>query len=483
MVNAGGTSEGKSAGAGGGRALALVVDDEPQVRDFVAAILREYGWQVDEAGTAERAFEMLSENSYALVFCDVMLSGRGAEGFDVLRRVTREQPGTRIVLMTGYGSAEGAFDATAGGAYEYLLKPFGVEEVKNVADAVLERLAPSRRGKAEGLAHPSDLGLVGRSVTFVEVMKLVGRLAATNLPVMITGESGTGKEVVARAVHRRGERAGRAFVAINCGALPSELIESELFGHTRGSFTGAERDRAGLFEEADGGTLFLDEITETTPAFQAKLLRALQEGEVRRVGSNRTQRVDVRVIAATNRDPEAEVEGGRLRQDLFYRLNTVTLRLPPLRERREDVMPLARHFAARARAGDPQALHFSREAVAALEAYDWPGNVRELENAVARAAALCDHTVRAEDLPDRVRRHRDAPAAAVVKEGGRAGEDTVFVMREWASLSEVEGRYVARALRHTGGNKQAAARLLGVDRKTLQRMLNRHSAAGEITSD
>src|SRR5919198_2729174 len=199
--------------------------------------------------------------------------------------------------------------------------------------------------------YASDIDLIGVSAAFIEVMKQVGRVAATNLPVLVAGESGTGKEVVARALHRRSRRAARPFVAVNCGAIPSELIESELFGHVRGSFTGATSDRAGLFEEADGGTVFLDEITETTPAFQVKLLRALQEGEIRRVGSNRTQRVDVRVIAASNRDVEMEVANGRFRQDLLYRLNAVTLKLPPLRERREDIVPLARRFAERVRSG------------------------------------------------------------------------------------------------------------------------------------
>ena len=464
--------------AGRTPARALVVDDEPQVRRFVAEILREDGWQVEEAATAERAFELLGDKAYALVFCDVMLPG-GAEGFDVLRRVTRERPGTHIVLMTGYGSAAGALDATAGGAYEYLLKPFAVADVLDVSASVRGRLEGGGRAPAGGeeetdYVHTSDLSLIGRSGAFVRVMKLVGRLAATSLPVLITGESGTGKEVVARAIHRRSARAGRAFVAVNCAAIPEELIESELFGHVRGSFTGAERDRAGLFEEADGGTLFLDEITETAPAFQVKLLRVLQDGETRRVGSNRTQKVDVRVIAASNRDPAAGLAQRRLRQDLLYRLNTVSLHLPPLRERRKDVLPLARYFAARARAPGAPPLHFSREAARLLEAYDWPGNIRELENAVARAAALCDHTVRAEDLSERIRHYRAAPAPAPGerRDGAQAGVGEQG--EAWPPLSEVEARYVARVLRHTGGNKQAAARILRVDRKTLQRMISRH---------
>ncbi|MET0647459.1 MAG: sigma-54 dependent transcriptional regulator, partial [Pyrinomonadaceae bacterium] len=270
-------------------------------------------------------------------------------------------------------------------------------------------------------------------------------------------------------------------VAVNCGAVPSELIESELFGHVRGAFTGAERDRRGLLQEADGGTILLDEITETTPAFQVKLLRALQEGEIRRVGSNHTLRVDSRVIAATNRDVEREVKEGRFRQDLFYRLNAVTLHLPPLRERREDIMPMARHFAGRScPAGDP--VSFARDAVRALVSYDWPGNIRELENAVIRAVALCDRLIRPEDLPDRVREAAAAHEHAAALRAGAPGAheepapDAALAPTEepLVSLSELEGRHIARALAHTGGNKQAAARLLGIDRTTLQRMIKRH---------
>ena len=319
--------------------------------------------------------------------------------------------------------------------------------------------------------YTSDIDLVGTSSAFVEVMKLVGRVAPTNLPVLITGESGTGKEIVARAIHRRSRRAAYSFVDVNCGALPAELIESELFGHMRGAFTGAERDHAGLWEEADQGTIFLDEITETTLAFQVKLLRALQQGEIRRVGATRNLQLDVRVIAATNRQLEPEIEAGRFRQDLLYRLNAVTIHLPPLRERRADILPLARLFAARARLLEDAPVTFSSEALRLLEAYPWPGNVRELENAVVRAAALCDHVVRPEDLPERVRTGAAAPPTEVV---ARTDESAPGAGVEWLSLAEAEGRYVARVLQHTNGNKHAAARLLEVDRKTINRMIERH---------
>lgn len=455
---------------------ALVIDDDEQVRQFVSTVLREDGWNVAEAETAEHAYEMLNERRWSLVFCDVVLGGE--DGFAVLRRFTREQPAAQVVLMTGHGSAVGALDAAAFGAYDYLLKPFGIAEVQTLAGAVRERIITRRAHAARDKSadkqprgYISDIDLVGRSAAFVNLMKLVGRVAPTDLPMLITGESGTGKEVVARAIHRRSRRAAQPFIAVNCGALPAELIESELFGHVRGAFTGAERDRRGLWEEADGGTVFLDEITETTPAFQVKLLRALQDGEIRRVGSNQTQRVDVRVIAASNRDVETEVSQGRFRQDLLYRLNAVTINLPPLRERPEDILPLAKRFAERVRSSDETPITFSRAALRLLEQYSWPGNIRELENAVVRAAALCDHTVRPEDLPERVRKISDA--ASTFSETATPAPATH--QEQWLSLAEVEKRYVARVLEHTGGNKQAAARLLGIDRKTIERMVKRYN--------
>jgi DNA-binding NtrC family response regulator len=457
---------------------ALVIDDDPQVRQFVSTVLRDDGWSVAEAETAEHAYEMLEERPWSLVFCDVMLGGE--DGFAVLRRFTEEKPDAQVILMTGHGSAVGALDAAALGAYDYLMKPFGSTEVQVLANSVRERVisrnahAATVRGKKEeklSQGYISDIDLVGRSTAFVNLMKLVGRVAPTDLPVLITGESGTGKEVVARAVHRRSRRVHKPFIAVNCGAIPSELIESELFGHVRGAFTGAERDRRGLWEEADGGTVFLDEITETTPAFQVKLLRALQEGEIRRVGSNQTQRVDVRVIAASNRDAEVEVSKGNFRQDLLYRLNAVTISLPPLRERVEDIQPLAKRFAERVRPQGDAPITFTRAAIRLLEEYSWPGNIRELENAVVRASALCDHAVRPEDLPERVRRSPEAS----IGDTEEAAQSAIAGPEEWITLEEMEKRYVARVLAHTGGNKQAAARLLDVDRKTIERMIKRYN--------
>jgi DNA-binding NtrC family response regulator len=458
---------------------ALVVDDNDLLRSNVVEVLRDDGWEVSEAVSAEEAFEMLHQGNWALVFCDVRLSDKSdEEGYAVLRRFTQEQPEAQIVLMTGHGSAVGALDAVASGAYDYLMKPFDVEDVRRISRAVRRGIDKRARPGITGELPPppvytSDIDLIGVSAAFVEVMKLVGRVASTNLPVLITGESGTGKEIVACAIHRRSPRAAKPFVAVNCGAIPSELIESELFGHVRGSFTGATVDRRGLWQEADGGTVFLDEIAETSLAFQVKLLRTLQEGEIRRVGSNQTQRVDVRVIAATNRDADLEMREGRFRQDLLYRLNAVTLHLPPLRERREDILPLAKYFAGRMTPQGEPPFSFSRDAVRLLEDYDWPGNIRELENAIVRAAALCDQVIRPEDLPERVRnfsgsRLDQASARVAPQEKEDADEELL-------SLAEVEGRHIFRVLARTGGNKQAAARALGIDRTTLQRKLERYN--------
>lgn len=455
---------------------ALVIDDEQPVRDFVCTVLENDGWKVARAASAEEAFEMLGQENWSVVFCDVMLGG--VDGFAVLRRFKEDLPETKVVLMTGHGNAVGALDATAFGAYDYLLKPFGVEDLQSLSAALRDQITSRSHRISVGrraTTYRSDIDLVGRSHAFIEVMKQVGRVAATNLPVLLTGESGTGKELVASTLHRRSGRADNIFVAVNCGAIPAELIEAELFGHVKGSFTGADRDRRGLWEEADGGTVFLDEITETSLAFQVKLLRVLQEGEVRPVGSNQTQRVNVRVIASSNRDVEAEVKAGRFRDDLFYRLNAVSIVLPPLRERREDIPPLAQTFADRVYSLGP-AVRFSSAALDLLQRYSWPGNIRELENAVVRAAAMCDGLIRVQDLPERIRKYEErAGSKSTNQTGSQTGEMAPEEKQEWRSLAEIEGRHVARVLAHTAGNKQAASRVLGVDRKTLDRMIKRHN--------
>lgn len=337
-----------------------------------------------------------------------------------------------------------------------------------------ERLQSSSPAKRWAASQP-DLDLVGRSQAFIEVMEQVGRVLDTNYPLLLTGESGTGKKLVASAIHHRSNRSDKPFVAVNCGAIPAELIDAELFGHVAGSLTGFDRDRRGLWEEADGGTVFLDEITETTLSFQVKLLHTLQVGEICRVGSNETQKVDVRVIAASSRKVDQEVDAGRFDNDLFSRLKTVSVMLPPLRERPEDISTLAQSFADRVYSLSPS-VKFSPEALALLKRYSWPGNIRELENAVVRAVAMCDGTIRVKDLPQRVRNYTqknpDPSSIATAANGERPRE-------EWVPLAEIEARYVAEVLEHTRGNKQAAARVLAVDRKTLDRMIKRHNIDSE----
>ena len=452
---------------------ALVIDDEPQVSGFISQALRAEGWSVCEARTAEEAFEKLTEQKWLLVFCDVILGG--TDGYAVLRQFSEKLPEARVVLMTGHGSAVGALDATAHGAYDYLIKPFTIDDILNIATAVGEQHqhhTKSKNAKAQSssLDYISDIPLIGKSPKFVECLKMVGRVATTNLPVLITGESGTGKEVVALAIHQRSNRASGAFVPLNCGAIPVELIESELFGHAKGSFTGADRERVGLWEEASGGTLFLDEITETSLMFQVKLLRALQQGEIRRVGSNQSKRLDVRIIAATNRDIDEEVRENRFRQDLMYRLNAVNIHLPPLRERIEDIPLLARHFAKQIRPPNSPPLRFSTAALEILKNCNWQGNIRELENAVLTAASLCDDVVYPEHLPQRIRLSARKPLAPEPSDSP-AGQRV-----EWITLADLVAGYGAEVLAHTGGNKQSAARILNIDRKTLARILKRNES-------
>ena len=456
---------------------ALVIDDETQIRTLVAEVLRSDGWEVSEAGTAEKAFQMLHEQPWKLVFCDVVLGG--PNGYEVLRRFAQEQQDARFVLMTGHGSAAGALDATAIGAYDYLVKPFSIDDILRIAQDVraqyksFSKYIPTQENDHSG--YVSDIPLIGKSPKFVECLKLVGRVAGTSLTVLIAGQSGTGKEVVARAIHQRSKRSSGNFVTVNCGAIPVELIESELFGHAKGSFTGADRERVGLWEEAHEGTIFLDEITETSPLFQVKLLRVLQQGEIRRVGSNRTIKVDARVVAATNRDIAAEVEAGRFRQDLMYRLNAVTISLPGLRERKEDIMPLAEHFAKDIRPDNAWPIKFSKAVVDILQNYHWEGNVRELENAILHAVSLADDVINPEHLPIRIReflRTSQLPSDTGSVDETFSGEEST-AGQTWKSLAEIEADYVHKVLLHTGGNKQAAARLLDIDRKTLSRIIAR----------
>lgn len=458
---------------------ALVIDDEAQVSNLVARVLEDDGWQVTEVRSASEAIEKASSQAWSLVFCDVILGG--PDGYSVLAEFTERQPNAYFVLMTGYGSAAGALDATSTGAYDYLLKPFSVDDVTRISGVVKEHLSARNKhdknhDSDQARGYESDLQLIGTAPRFVDCLKMVGRVAGTNLPVLITGDSGTGKEVVARAIHARSKRSAHRFVTVNCGAIPTELIESELFGHTRGSFTGADRERVGLWEEATGGTLFLDEITETSPLFQVKLLRALQEGEIRRVGSNRNIKVDVRVIAATNRDIAANVDAGTFRQDLMYRLNAVTIHLPSLRDRREDIVLLAEHFIRNVEGTGARVPKISNDTLKILESYNWPGNIRELENAILHAISLSTDIIYPEHLPRRMQSGQTKDAFEPEgSPGGTTAQDALPGATEYSTLAEMEAQYVARVLKHTDGNKQAASRILNIDRKTLSRIIGRQN--------
>ncbi len=434
----------------------LVVDDDPQARDLLQRLLGPLG-AVTQAPDPRRATERIAEGAFDLVLTDMAMPEPG-DGLKVLHEVKAQLPDTPVVVVTAFGNIEGALDSIQQGAFDYLAKPFDVDAILRVARRALEqkRLVEENRSLRQQVERGS-LMLVGRSPALLEVYKQVARAAASNVPVLITGETGTGKEMVARALHKRSPRMNGPFIPVDCGAITESLMESELFGHAKGSFTGASGTRRGVFEEASGGTLFLDEIGDVGMKVQSQLLRVLQEGEIRRVGESIPVKVDVRVVAATNKDLKARVAEGLFREDLLYRLDVVHLHLPPLRERSEDIPALVEHFASRHARGGVRPV-VTPEANARLAAYDWPGNVRQLENVVARALALnVTGVLGPQDFPEPI------GDASTTKMAGLAGD--------MPSLAELSRRYAAQVLQHVGGNKSEAARLLDVDRKTLYKLL------------
>jgi two-component system nitrogen regulation response regulator GlnG len=461
----------------------LVVDDEESVRWALNKALERAAYRVTLAADGPGGQAAADEPDVDLVLLDVRLPGR--DGLEVLRRIRQRRPDLPVIMMTAYGTLQVAVEAMKQGAYDYIGKPFDMDEVLLVVERALEAQALAREVSQlrRTVEERVDLGgIVGGSPAMQQIYKAVGKVAGTELTVLLRGESGTGKELVARAVHENSRRKGRPFVPVNCAAIPRELLESELFGHERGAFTGAVSARRGRFEQAEGGTVFLDEIGDMDLSLQTKLLRVLQERRIERLGGEGSIPVDVRIVAATNQDLEAAVARRAFREDLFYRLNVVTIHLPPLRDRREDIPALVTHFlAAFDREQKVAPRIFSPEAMESMQTYDWPGNVRELENVVKRSAALSTTPLIMRDqLPDAIRSAAGASRAALPSEDF----PVEWLQAEMTRLSgkmdgRLHGHFVARlerpllelVLRQTGGNQVKAAELLGINRNTLRKRI------------
>jgi DNA-binding NtrC family response regulator len=446
----------------------LVVEDTDDMRDLMQLLLEEAGYETLTAANGRAALKYIEDNRefIDLVITDVQMPE--VTGHQILAAVRGRRGETPVIVITAFGSVEQAVGMVKSGAFEYLTKPFNKTKLLDLVAKALECSAPQReqaRLRRELASAPPRI--IGASKPMRELFEQIAKAAPSASTVLITGESGTGKELVARAIHDASGRSG-AFVPVNCAAIPAELIESEFFGHTGGAFTGAKQVRAGLFETADGGTIFLDEISELPLAMQPKLLRVLQEGAVRRIGADRERQVKVRVVAATNRDLEEEVQAGKFREDLYWRLNVIQLNLPPLRKRPFDISLLIEHFIAKySEASGAAPLEVSAEALAILTAYAWPGNVRELENVIEGAVAMTGGAaLLPDDLPERMRAGNHA---APVLSQARENQMT---------LRQLEQTYVAETLRRAGGNKSRAAEMLGLDRKTLYRKLEECREAG-----
>jgi DNA-binding NtrC family response regulator len=443
----------------------LVVDDDLAMREMLASLFREHGYRVSEAARADEAVAQLAETDFDAVLSDIRMPGRS--GIEMVGDVKRIRPGTPVILMTAFGSVDSAVEAMRAGAFDYVTKPFEPEAVIFALERALERraLEEENRELRRAVERTASLGeLIGTSPAMRDIAALIRKIAHNRSSVLITGESGTGKEVVARTIHFHGSRAGQPFVPINCTAIPEGLLESELFGHVRGAFTGAHASKRGLFEKATGGTLFLDEIGDMGLGLQSKLLRVLQDREVRPVGGTQSLKIDVRIIAATNRDLQEEMRTGRFREDLYYRLAVIPIHIPPLRERPEDIPALAEGFLER---HDEERRHrLTPEAMDRLMAHAWRGNARELENVIERALALAEtDEIGPGDLP---------LAGAPGETSARSVESLVSSSAQrHLTLRELEDLYIDEVLRRTGGNKVRAAMLLGIDRKTLYRRAER----------
>jgi DNA-binding NtrC family response regulator len=450
------------------RAAILVVEDDEAMRDLLAEELSDAGYEVDAVGGATAGLELARVQRFDLIITDLRMPEM--DGFDLIRGVMALAEPPHVVMITAFGSIETAIRAVKLGAHDYITKPFEIEELLLVAEKALGERA--LRTKVARLQREVEDrfgidNIIAKSQAMRDVVALVQRIAASTASVLVTGESGTGKELIARAIHYNSTRSKGPFVGVNLAAVPEGLIESELFGHKKGAFTDARQDRPGLFAEADAGTIFLDEIGELALPLQAKLLRVLQEHEIRPVGATKSARVDVRVVAATNKNLEAMLAEGSFREDLYYRLNVIHLDLPPLRSRPEDIVPLAERILAQlgARQQPPRRMRLAPEAQHLLLAYHWPGNVRELMNVLERGVALCQGELIADDdLPPVVRERRAADFLGAA-------------MARRMTLAELERAYIERVLDDEAGNKTRAAQRLGLDRKTLYRKLDEYARA------
>jgi two-component system response regulator PilR (NtrC family) len=459
----------------------LVVEDEPSLRQMLEILFKREGYTVVSAPGYRAAVEAIAQHPQPFPVILTDLSMPDGSGLDLVPAAKSRSPASEVILLTAHSTVENAILAMRSGAYDFVAKPFDPSELAALVAKALEKgelVNENLRLRARVSATERKNDLEGRSPALKQLFDVIERIAPTRTTVLITGESGTGKERVARAIHQRSERAGGPFLVVNCGALPENLMESELFGHEKGAFTGAQARRAGLFCDGDGGTVLLDEIGELPASLQVKLLRVLQERVVRPIGASEEVPVDVRILAATNRDVEADVEAGRFRQDLYYRLNVIRLTLPPLRDRREDVPLLADQFRQRfAREMGKDIVGFTPDALRAIERYDYPGNVRELENVIERAVALAgSRVIGLGDLPQAVSGHLGATEAgllALPPEG--CDLDAV--------LHEAERRLLISALERTGGVRKAAAKILGVTFRSLRYRLAKHGLGTDLSSD
>ena len=440
----------------------MIVDDDRVTIELLNEVLSQEGYEVSTALSGEEAIAQGIDNVFDIVITDVRMGAK--DGMEVLRFFKRNAPDTTVIMITAFGSIETAIEAIREGAFDYISKPFKLDEIKFTIRRALEQrrlIQENKYYRQELLDKYQFKNVIGRTPQMFQVYKTIAKVADTRSTVLLSGERGTGKELIARSIHYNSQRNNRPFIPVDCASLVETLVESELFGHVRGAFTGASAAKRGLFEEADGGTLFLDEVGNLSLLMQSKLLRFLQEHEIKRVGGTESIKVDVRVIAATNQPLEPLVKNGRFREDLFDRLNVVTIILPPLRERKEDIPLLANHFLRKfSEENHKNISHISPEALEIIIQYSWPGNVRELEHVVERSVILSIHPIiLPEDLPRKMFEEMKGPEAQISDEP--------------LSLRELEKRYVMKVLERTGGNKKKASEILGIDRATLYRILEK----------